>query len=564
MKRFLLLILLTLQCTPSVLNSSELVYEGILGNSGAHGESLVRFSTTLSQGIGVVQDKYGTFWGKAGKGVLNRYTLDGRLIAAYPITSDEAAGDRITQVEDYIALLLGGKIYTLPIDAKSGQKSKCLKTVADFISVGSFNKQIAIYRKKNIYKLNILNESSELVAKDLPADVTELEMTPSGEIIAAYNGKFFSYKNGREVPEENKMAGCRMLFLNGYWYSFNWHGTIIRFNADFQPAPGVILGGASGSFIGRVDQNNEISLGNGMASAGDNLFVVGGINGILHLLYWNESRSQMEIIRRIGALPECHGLAMNRQGDVWVNGGMWKWSDSPETAQSNGISLKEMGPAVLLANNTFVSIALSHIPVVLWGNYTVTSKVADATELNQEMIHGAALYRSGENTHVLVIDAHGKGRAISISQSGEFKTIGQSIELIPSPPIHEWTSLTMKGDQSLLGAGDGNIVEMEEKDGGWKEIHRWNSWGSQPDQHFGKEIYLYANGNNLWVSDTQRHRVLCFSIKSGQPLACYGVCDESGSDQGRLSEPKVLVENENRVVVYDSQNQRLVKLVLKD
>ena len=51
-----------------------------------------------------------------------------------------------------------------------------------------------------------------------------------------------------------------------------------------EPAPGVALGGSSGSFIGHLDQNADLFIGRGLAEIRDNLFAVSGAGGIPQLL----------------------------------------------------------------------------------------------------------------------------------------------------------------------------------------------------------------------------------------------------------------------------------------
>jgi hypothetical protein len=54
--------------------------------------------------------------------------------------------------------------------------------------------------------------------------------------------------------------------------------------------------------------------------------------------------------------------------------------------------------------------------------------------------------------------------------------------------------------------------------------------------------------------------VLCFDQASGKPLATFGRVDSPGSEISHVNSPTVLAARGDRAIVYDSGNQRLVKL----
>ncbi len=50
---------------------------------------------------------------------------------------------------------------------------------------------------------------------------------------------------------------------------------------------------------------------------------VSGRYGIVSLLEWNNDKQQYRIARRLGAVTNCYGLAINDNGSVWFNAGRW-------------------------------------------------------------------------------------------------------------------------------------------------------------------------------------------------------------------------------------------------
>ena len=129
---FRVILLLAMVCAVGVpLNAQHISFAGVLGNSGERGSSLVRFAQPHARGLGMVYDSYGTIWDRAGSGRLNRYALDGRLLASYSIATGDSRFDRETLAGRNIILLLNGSLYRLPIDAPPGAQPTALGISAD-------------------------------------------------------------------------------------------------------------------------------------------------------------------------------------------------------------------------------------------------------------------------------------------------------------------------------------------------------------------------------------------------------------------------------------------------
>jgi DNA-binding beta-propeller fold protein YncE len=112
----------------------------------------------------------------------------------------------------------------------------------------------------------------------------------------------------------------------------------------------------------------------------------------------------------------------------------------------------------------------------------------------------------------------------------------------------------------MLGAVDGAICEFELQGNAWQEVRRWNSWGTGNSEHFGSQVYITRDGNQLWVSDSIRNRVLCFDLQTRKLLGSFGQMDHPGDDLEHFTHPAAIAARHGRVVVFDSDNQRLVKL----
>jgi len=571
-----------LLCMPrSGAAAAQIVCAGVLGNSGEQGAPLVRFGKTPARGLGIVFDESGSLWDRGGDGVLNRYALDGRLLAAYKIPSSHDDADQMNRVGNLIVFLLGGRLYGLPLDAPPGAEASSLGVSADMMSFGSANGSVAVAATKDrkSWTVSLFDPATKRMTPLVDGTLgglRQIEITPSHELIASMAAaKLHLFRDKQEVTGgwPRTGPGPRTEFIDGFWYGSVGGGTIRRFNGDMEPEPGVVLGGASGSFIGHVDGNAELGACRGMAKLDGDLFAASGVNGILHLLRWDKDRQQFAIVRRIGAIQACQSLGINRKGTVWFDSGYWNWNDGPDAflhdcsfigANTNG---PEAGQLVMLPNDNFVAPVLHYgFPNFLGGPFSWNVSVSDLREgsARDGMLNGSAVYTAKGGLILLTINAAGEGKSCRINSAGKWIADSGPVALVTATPVKEWTSLAMKDKDTLLGAGDGFVIEMARDGDNWKETRRWNSWEGSPPSSFGARIYITADAGNLWVSDTARHRVLCFAAASGPPIAAFGAADQAGDDLTHLDGPRAIAAREMRAVVFDGGNQRLLKLTLSE
>jgi len=563
------------------IRAAQITCAGVLGNSGEQGQTLVRFGAVPANGLGVVHDETGSLWDRGGDGVLNRYALDGRLLATYKIPASHVdANDRIIRLGNNLVLDIAGKLYKLPLDAAPGAAATPFGVQADMMSFGSANGSIAIATlspDRKSWSVSLFDpetrQTTPLIDGPL-ASLQDIELTPDKGLVANSKWQLQLFRNGKAVTEgwPRSGPGDRLQLLDGFWYGSVWHGTIRRFNAELEPDPGVVLGGGSGAFIGHVDGNMEIEACRGLAAVQGNLFAGSGMYGILQLLNWSKELQQFQLIRRIGAVQLCQGLGINRQGRVWYNSGYWNWDDSPAsilhdcTAAGPGRDTPGIGQLVLLPGDNFVApeIRNGHTQIIggpfAWNVFITDLKDGPTTKTG--LLNGSAVYMNGKIQTLITINAAGEGETWRVDTVGKMiADLGQT-KLQTQDPVKEWTSLAMKNADTLLGAGDGSVIEMTRGDGDiWRETKRWNSWQGAAPSAFGGKIYICSDAGNLWVSDTEHHRVLCFGLADGTLRATFGA-GQAGDDLGHLNGPRAIAARESRAVVFDSGNQRIVKLVL--
>lgn len=553
-----------------VAGGQTLICHGVLGNSGAAGDHLVRFDRQTASGLGVVCDAYGTLWDRGGSGILNRYALDGRLLAQYGIPrGSNRDADQIALVDSTLVLLVGGKLHTLAIDAPPGSAATPLNLAAACLSPTAWNGRVAAVHQNQVVLIDIPAATITPVAD---GGAKWVELGPDGAVYALQDGKLNKFVDGQPVADgwPRSSPGERPQRLGDAWFGHAWHGTIRRFSAALQPDPGVVLGGASGSFIGHLDENAELVNGRGLARLGDHLYAVSGLDGILHLLEWDASARQMTIVRRLGSIPTCSGLAIDVDGNIFYRAGVWQWTDQPDTPLRFGVNNPEapgVGQPVMLAGRNLCA------PGFLWGQPAFYSGPLDrhlhvqrlekSCALRRGMV-GSATYQADGQRLLLVVDAKGAAQAFRIAANGRYAGEAGEITLETATPLAQWTSLGTTAEGILLAAADGHVVAFQRQDGQWRETGRWNQWGDGPGDRFGQTVALHVDGDRLWVADSERHRLLLFAAAGGRPLASFGHLDQPGGDLLSLATPTTVAANGRRAVVYDRDNQRLLKLFLED
>jgi hypothetical protein len=337
-----------------------------------------------------------------------------------------------------------------------------------------------------------------------------------------------------------------------------------------RPDPGVVQGGASGSFIGHLPQNSELTNGRGMAHIRGRLYAVSGIGGIMHLLEWNAEARPMDLVRRIGSLPGLKGIALDNDGRAFVVNGMYEWSDGPDAPQRLGMTGDICGQAAMLPNDCIVApgIQYGNQSRIMYGRLNAEvhlsghKKITLSKEIRQHGC-GTALYRAGGKLAVLLVSRSGKAQLEEIDGQGKYRSSLGAVTLATASPVKTWTTLAMKSADTLLAAGDGHVIEFARDGNNWREARRFNEATGGDDTRFGSRVDITADAGRLWVSDTTRHRVLCVDLSNNRLIATFGKSDAAGAGLAELSSPTAIAARGSRAVVFDADNQRLVKLELE-
>lgn len=540
------LVFLVCHLTVMLSPAGELKRVGALGNSA---EVPHLFDGAPASGMGPVIDKASAIWERGGSTRLNRYALDGRLLASFEIPQSVEKSDQVTLAGDRLVLKIGRNLYFLPLDAAPGAKPERLEGEAEVMSSSAFENRVVLF-EKNSGQLVWLDPVSGTRTPMVKPDVypTGLHVGDDGTVYAFSNGEVHAWRDGQPVSAFPKgFNGERPQKIGDHWYSHSWHGTINRMNDQFEPFPGVVLGGASGSFIGFLPQSADLTNGRGLVRLHDDLYAVSGMGGVVQLLSWNGDEQRFEVARRLGALVGLTTIALDAAGNIWTPRGSWRWSDSAETPHTIGDKEPELiaqpvvlgGKTLCLLKKHYQFVQLARGPLIDANGWShlETPGVKDF-EL-PESVSGSAVLIDGKKHSLIAVTREGKAFGLGISPEGHLASQPKALTL---PGLKDCTSLA-SFEGKLLAADSGAIVVFErEGEFAWKETSRVTDFS-------GGDLYIHSDGARLVVSDATGGKVHLYDSLNAK-IATH---------EGLLSPGAVAVSGD-RVVVYEGGAQRVVKL----
>lgn len=556
-------------CT--LLGAADIVAEGVLGNSGGQGATLVRGGVEPARSLGPAVDRWGCLWDRAGKGVVIRCTADGRMLASYRIPDREHHySDRCVIAGDRLVMLLRNELWSIALDAAPGSEAAPLKQQADALAPNPWKGRALVGDGKGLAWVDPVSGERTAAGPGFK-DLMDLDVGPDGTIYAMSEWKLHALRDGKEPDGWPKGApGEKPQLVDGFWYGHGWHSTVKRHDLSLAPAPGVVLGGNSGSFIGHVDENPDIVNGRGLRHLDDGDWAIGHFMGGISLMSWDGAKRQFSVTRRIDSLSQVRALAVDGQGRVTLGYGWWAWNDSPDTPLHEGPGVADGGLFQLapLGEGRFASFGLQYgnQPRLASGTpqgWRFTASQDQGLMVAKETT-GVAAVRNKNGFTLIAVTADGKPSACQVDREGRFQAkLDPPALAVKDPQPKAWTSLAVDPQGNLLAAADGSILVLAPAGNGWSETRRWNSWGEGKADSFGDAVWIQTDGARLWAADRGRHRVLCFDLGSGKPIASFGAVDQRGDDLAHLDAPQMIAANGDRCVVHDAGNQRLVRLSLR-
>ena len=619
--RLLLLVLL-----PAVVQAASIHAVGVIGNSGRANASLVRVGgfPLGEANSGAAIDRDHTLWLSGGDRI-NRVGVDGRLIESFPLGRKGATvHSRTFAVLDetlYFFVRLGPReaaLFALPMQSdgaarpvdvdlprrKRAHLPFCLSpqpldgqlviatepeeaednrtgvyfvdpeagTIRQAFSLkGTYPHGLATDEERrrlyigarfgmfvggtthpNVYGIAAVRPDGTPVSNDFPVPCTKTPAIPS------------------------QFRGLISLAAGALWETA-WYGFVARLDLHGRGAPGRIVQWHHGlgyptQILGLRDTRSTGPL--------DPVLITTPMPDAFYFAVWDRAQMQLQLTRRIGALPLMNGLGLSDDG--WITVGTartqlwWRWEDPADAAPHKAQLHVAVTPPFLQGGQCLAMAAqyglatrrkLPRVPTVFShrrGGRNEGQRVGSTSPVKDPV--GLA-----------VRVEPGKNRGTIFVTDAVTKQIWQTDIWLPKlqPNEKNWAPLKVqKGaltaptdiaaltDGRLLVADHGRIAMLKPTPDGHCVDWQLDRWGTHPAQGFGQRLRFALDGAWLLVSDTDRHRVVWLDWARRAPIGQLGVTDTPGDDASHLSAPTLVALRGTRAVVADSGNQRILKVAL--
>ncbi len=558
--------------------AGELVVRGVIGNSGVSGESLM-LTTEPSFRSGLAWGAKKHFWVLVSQKKLLKLDKDGRVVAGFEVdglSEAETSPVRLASVGNYVvAMFRTNKVLKhIAVDAEPGTKMSdvpMLKRLDWDSTVGMAGEgvkgQIIVTNGREVLAVNPENGDVKK-AFEVSTDILEhgVAVNKRGIIYLSTKDKVAScHLDGNSLGSGDSL-GPNISAVENYVFGFQ-EG---KASVDRWDLPGgKPLKNVQHPELGTITQAVHLS---------NTDFAVIGSTGAIYIGQV-ESSSQLATARavwllRYGGISPL-GVGVNGEGHIFATipskqdyyGGIvaWNWTAKPNSAPDFTHVMSSTLPFGQITSDTDGNtwgvikkdgnMAQS---VTVWnfslkdGNVTYHTLTGQrpAAPIGMCRLDSELLFVSDGNLDIFASKVPARGQT-----SKECKVLKWPND----NPLTEPKQLAAWKELRFFVVDGKRIVLVQRTATGCTSL--WDFVGPD-DAKFGDEIHIATSGDFLFVSDTSRHRVLAFESARRKLVAQLGTLDQAGSQEA-LNRPTHISVMGNLVVVYDSGNQRILKLRFK-
>jgi len=477
--------------------------------------------------------------------------LDGTRVATYTLEKapDYCRRDMmaITPEGDVVVLAGGlmqfgqGNVYVIPAGSRDGTVVKPLAKGVAAMSASVRDGRVIVVRrvpdsKQNLAKIFFLDlkTGEERLFADFPIEGAAYysclyDWDLKGDVVAVVRHvDLYRFAADGTWKGPTKIFGSREISMSSGLFCDGWlwalcGGTIKRLDpATFAAAPGVVLGGASGFFLGRVDMCWELDT-RGFCKVGENLYAAGSErNGSVWILAWDEAKGALRPVRRLGAIADPQNLVIDDDGLVFCDDVVWSFDAEPLAAPLYSVRKMSERATAVLPDGVLVHVfdTHQHNPSVMCGRLREEDcRVPRGNDLARDPSEGTAnkwAERPYQTRLVSVPDAKGLFELQAVHTNG----------LVRAYRVNRDGHCPARDSQRVFRKAPPDTNRHEAADGSLKAV---------TDTRAGT-LSLYA------VAADGRERLL---------------------DQVKgLSAPTLVALRKGRLAVYESETQRLLRYSL--
>ncbi len=551
----------------AVASAFEPKFVGYCGNSGTAEEPVVFGAFARGDAhrqqtqAGPVYDAdTGLLYASAGAERINAYTVDGRMVATYPIPKGYfwCTGDPLVRVGDNLVFRRNKRLWTLPLNATNGTAAvaaACDLAKIRLISSNAQDGELAVLLEDGSLHLwhaakGTARRIGELQGVDV-SRIVAMDWNAKGALFAFTGDTVYKIVDGKILsgggfPKKVINRGVRMMSVRrsgGAFHATSYSGSMLRLNEEtLDLDPGVVFGGSGGHTLSYIYFDHDIGIGGGITHLkGDYFAVMGGL-GPITVIKWNAKTRQFARVRRIGALTERRAVNLSKDGDILVGNIGWKWNDREDAPTHTSRTVN--GEATARVGNEVLAVGLwANMPAIEIGAFEEVGKRPSIRQRGfakfSDALVGAAVvgksrlytldrdgacrtYRFGYDAHRMWIDGE-TNVVLKLTKSGK-----------------AFSGMTQMNDEAFVIACDGEIVLAKPNGEVVQEVSRFG-------EEFAPTCRIAADANYVLVSEKEKNRVTVLTAK-GDVVHRFDV-----------TAPGAVAINGDRLVIHDTAAQRILK-----
>ncbi len=374
---------------------AKLVSKGTLVNAGGLIEIPNNEMYHLGGAAGPVWDaKRKLLYQASGARRVTAMRLDGRRVATYALTGGSAysKGDTlaIDPKKGDVYVITGGScksynwprngagnVFRIKAGAEDGAEAVRIAENCIAISASVHDGKLALIRKgatggesAAVSLLDVESgEETPLATLTAPraSHITMADWLPDGRFALIVGGEFLHILEGNSFNaahnlfgvREVRLATARVLDDGGIWGVAG--DTVKRIDGrTFAPKPGVVMGGASGWFIGNVVSRPEINA-TSICRVGEKLYAVGSVeNAAVYLCAWDAAKGTLTPVKRLGGVTNPAHLVIDPDGFVMCDNVVWPFNAKELATPTRSLSRLPERATGVLPNGVTVHIHDTH------------------------------------------------------------------------------------------------------------------------------------------------------------------------------------------------------------